>query len=1396
MKKRLLAFVMAVVMVVTVMPWAVLATNNVNQSTLAVGDYITFGTYLGEPILWRCVDIDENGPLMLSDKILCLKAFDAAGTNSTYHTDGWGYIRKQYGSNCWSDSSIRQWLNSAEDVVDYTHCPPNSANVVDNPYASEAGFLSGFTKDEIALIKSVTNVVNVNYWETRRSGYWDGGNQIIYCYTPSKTDKDYTECYYQNVTDKMFLLTATHADTVYQFDSDYYNYAYPTEAAVENSTYKADKLSPDKPWFYSLANPWQHNNRCYELVSIVNYPQLEASCGIVGIRPAFYLTTDNLQEIEQASGSLSESEDTTTDNYTIHVVNHSTGLPIAGATVTLGGSRVTTDSNGKAFFVKPKAGEVELKISASSYNTLEIEGYSSHNEGGSDTIEMYPTGVTEIVPKTCNGISISTSYAQINNKADMYAEIDIGGVSTSGINSFELRQNGVILARSSTGKFKLHNSVFKKDVPIIAYMLTGDGRGITKQLNIDVVSFSFFPTVFPFDVGSSVEIPEDVKILGGLKLKFQNEDETKAVDFEVTNSQIKVGYNQKVAEKDLSALNKGLRKWMEEHNRKTPSSGLSFNVAGYVMINMGNDGVEGAEGEVHFIVKFTEGVKSTFKVLVIVPIKTEVKMTIAGEVILKIEGYDFDKAEIIFPEVDAQLKGSIRGDAKVWGVAGPYVDVGATITFGVYPKLLIKKVVGTGDFGVDVKIGKRRHSVSIIKGEFVFFERGRAITADALQALATEAYDENVFYINPREYLADRTEWNTTSDGILQASTYDNANPRIITTDDVTLMVFLDDNGSEDAYNHQQLVYSIYTAYGWSTPVSVDANGLNDEEFDICTDGKDIWVVYTQASRLITEDDTISEDLGTIEVTAARFDPESGTFTDHAVLTSNAVMERLPAITVVNGIPTAVWVENADNNLFGMGANNTVYTSTYENGAWMAPEAVYDAPAVAELDAGILDGALAIALVCDSDSDFTTTDDSVLTILCGGTETTLTDSEYSGVLFDGGTMYWRDVNGLYSTVSFGGEGTLLTDALTADSTADFDVVTMDGVKHIFYREYNTEGEHGGSDIYVIRESGDGWTLPVRLTETEGYIDSYDAIAMNGNIQVVYRRTDVTFTEDDMTAVSALHAETIAPAVALTVSDITFDHEELFDDKTVTLTVSVTNNGINAANGFRAAVDGIYVDYTDTVEAGETVEIDITAALPPYGETDLTVTVTDEIGMTTAEAVTVGYADFTVSLEPKTIGGTPYINASVSNVGNGIGEGVLNLRRDDEEGEIIYTEEIYLAPGEQKNILSEVLDNTLTHVYMEFIPAEEDYFDGDNRTSCAIMRPTGEGLNVRLVGDMNNDDTVDIDDAMLLFRNSMLPEVYPTDYTENTDFNGDGDVDIRDAQRLFQYSMLPDVYPIG
>ena len=271
------------------------ASDNEESNYIQIGDYITLGTYQDEPIVWRCVDIDENGPLMLSDKILCLKAYDANGESEYYHSDGWGYVRKNSGSNCWSDSSIRQWLNSQDSIVQYSHCAPSTERVTSgyNAYDKEAGFLNSFTDKELSMIKTVTQKVCINSWETQRDGYCDGGTQELNYY-PSKTEVDYSTYFYQNVTDKVFLLNPSQVDAVGRNLNGYLEDAYPTVSAVENSNYKNENLSADSVWSYFLAIP-RNEGASYENVSIMTSTGISnagASWGWFGIRPAFYLAGD------------------------------------------------------------------------------------------------------------------------------------------------------------------------------------------------------------------------------------------------------------------------------------------------------------------------------------------------------------------------------------------------------------------------------------------------------------------------------------------------------------------------------------------------------------------------------------------------------------------------------------------------------------------------------------------------------------------------------------------------------------------------------------------------------------------------------------------------------------------------------------------------------------------------------------------------------------------------------------------------------------------------------------------------------------------------------------------------------------------------------------------------
>ncbi len=235
---------------------------------------------------------------MLSDKILCLKAFDANGEDIR-HEDGWGYDRKQRGSNFWYDSNLRQRFHSEKKIVQYSHCPPNAQSVYNgyNAYDREAGFLYSFSAEDLKKIKTVTQKCNINSWETKRAGYCNGGTQeLIYSWQHSN---DYSQYYYQNVTDRIFLLNPGQADAVRRNFGTYLENAYPTESAIDNSDFQHEALSTNTIWPYWSAIPRNEGASYENLIVFGSVESLEPSnskwhayYGFYGVRPAFYLETN------------------------------------------------------------------------------------------------------------------------------------------------------------------------------------------------------------------------------------------------------------------------------------------------------------------------------------------------------------------------------------------------------------------------------------------------------------------------------------------------------------------------------------------------------------------------------------------------------------------------------------------------------------------------------------------------------------------------------------------------------------------------------------------------------------------------------------------------------------------------------------------------------------------------------------------------------------------------------------------------------------------------------------------------------------------------------------------------------------------------------------------------
>ncbi len=126
--------------------------SEAKQIQLQKDDYIYLGKYLGEDILWKVLEVNDDKALLMSEYVICFKAFDAKGESDEFHESD----SEKYGSSDWDNSSLKQWLNSNENVVSYTHCPPEKGNTFNsyNIYDGEKGFLNveNFSDKERNLI--------------------------------------------------------------------------------------------------------------------------------------------------------------------------------------------------------------------------------------------------------------------------------------------------------------------------------------------------------------------------------------------------------------------------------------------------------------------------------------------------------------------------------------------------------------------------------------------------------------------------------------------------------------------------------------------------------------------------------------------------------------------------------------------------------------------------------------------------------------------------------------------------------------------------------------------------------------------------------------------------------------------------------------------------------------------------------------------------------------------------------------------------------------------------------------------------------------------------------------------------------------------------------------------
>ncbi len=372
--------------------------------------------------------------------------------SGVYNTDA---NREAYGSNYYGTSNIREWLNSSEYSVQYSHNPPTAENVNSgqNAYAEEKGFLAdgNFTPSERSMLAPRTHRVLLAEID---SNVKDGGSQqhTYNATNISVSIQNYTSSYYKDFTDQVFLLSVKQLnDWVNARGWSYV--ATPTTQAVLNSEYKTSGLNSSSNWHYWLNTPRSSNSYYVRYASSDGLvSNLYAFRNNIGVRPALNLKSGINKS--SGSGTLASPALLGTSGETLNIGDYVRFGQYYGQPITW--RVIEKDEQGTVLFAE---------------NILTIKPYDATSDGtypdiANDYDKEFPSEVTDIqtevgynwikvswnnpVSESLEKISIYKDGIKIHEGSPLKNEFLIEGLSTN--TEYEIRlTTGYSSGDESTG---------------------------------------------------------------------------------------------------------------------------------------------------------------------------------------------------------------------------------------------------------------------------------------------------------------------------------------------------------------------------------------------------------------------------------------------------------------------------------------------------------------------------------------------------------------------------------------------------------------------------------------------------------------------------------------------------------------------------------------------------------------------------------------------------------------------------------------------------------------------------------------------------------------------------------------------------------------------------------
>ena len=1065
-----------------------------------------------------------------------------------------------------------------------------------------------------------------------------------------------------------------------------------------------------------------------------------------------------------------------TDEYGFRIVDNA-GNPIEGAKVTrkdtTGSETVKTDADGDAVFKAATVGMVGITVKKKGYVTFENLNYDI-SKAGYDIITLYKTSQEgHMLTKaycTIDGYgALPSAKVDLLKKAKRFssdAKLDftITCETASGNldgERLELWQNTTKIAEADQkGVFKLSPGKFGtgKGIHVRNYYDANDKtKYVRTLLNLEIVEAPSTNNTLSLGRKSAVTVDDDVPFLGGMNLSLGLP--TLPVDFEVDAEKqtMHLGINVKKdvfsAEKEREAFKKWISSMKENYEfgsrdiadlnakydqyckQKNQMSISGWDIKkpeltaiGYFEGKLSSGNVAQLKGYLCVMVKASAQYGWTIPTAFSIPMVIEIKFSGSGE-LSATATYNIETSNLsgtlafdFKPSVDALFGVGFSGitAAGVTGNASLDLQFYLASTNGD-PGLNAATL--SGSLGAKAYFGSSEMSKTFKQNTWYLYTRNNQQKGvSEFSAYADVLYDADSYSETDRSYLDRQSEWKggeESSDEIkpLLTDTYGGSVPQVASAGDTSVMVFRYDDGKTDVYNMGRLMYSVWKDGKWQEPQPVDDNNLADIDFNLYTDGNEIYLTYQEATEKLTQETAALNELTKHTVLrTAKYDAETEKFTSAEEVTekNSDVYAFRPKTGIAGGQEVIAWVGNTDSSIFGRNENNKLLCRVKNGNQWSEVKTLLDnSNYISTISIGTL-GDQAVILCCvDGDNDPATVSDGTVYGL---------DLE-GNILFNeaGGCSHAVYVNeevcgGLKGFV-WNQSGTLkLRDSVENESISltGEETITNSTFKVCGNRIYYLGAdENNAQNIFCITKQNGGWSSPVQVTAQTEQITSFDVCRIGGEDYITMMQSNMDF-ENPSDNLCWMKVGTVHD---LSLDGTTFELKDAMPGTTLPVTLKIRNAGSEAVSqiGYKMTMQS--ADQTEkvlveeqkdvTITAGETVPVVINVPIPEnISSRKLNIQIWEmKDGEKVAELsddnnsaeITVGLTDLAVSENLYTTAGKNTLVVTVKNNSQVPASGVLKVYDSARVDGVLMQDHKtdLLEPGQEQSLRLELSNDIFT-----------------------------------------------------------------------------------------------------